>query len=130
MMFVGARNHIPRHRRTRLFVRLIEVLGPYHFLGAIMMLLVDADTDESAGSLDLVMSIWESFPGEICVAVSTLCQLLNLLNNEKFDCLASLFRHLLTLERRLKLYSIRVLRMKTVYYHPRCQSFLQSFLNT
>ncbi|EGF99404.1 uncharacterized protein MELLADRAFT_68623 [Melampsora larici-populina 98AG31] len=70
MMFVGARNHIPKHRRTRLFVRLIEVLGPYHFLGAVMMLLVDAGRDEVGGSSasDLALSVWESFPGEICVA--------------------------------------------------------------
>lgn len=69
-MFVGARNHIPKHRRTRLFVRLIEVLGPYHFLGAVMMLLVDAGRDEVGGSSasDLALSVWESFPGEICVA--------------------------------------------------------------
>lgn len=74
MMFVGARNHIPKHRRTRLFVRLVEVLGPYHFLGAIIMLLVDAGVDESgfSSTIDLALSIWESFPGEICVAVSVL----------------------------------------------------------
>ncbi|KAG0145330.1 hypothetical protein CROQUDRAFT_45903 [Cronartium quercuum f. sp. fusiforme G11] len=68
MMFVGARNHIPKHRRTRLFVRLIEVLGPYHFLGGVMMLLLEADADEPAGSSDLALSVWESFPGQICVA--------------------------------------------------------------
>ncbi|KAH9450688.1 hypothetical protein Pst134EB_018214 [Puccinia striiformis f. sp. tritici] len=70
LMFVGARNHIPKHRRTRLFVRLIEVLGEYQFLGALLVLLIDANIDEAntASTFELPLAIWSSFPGALGVA--------------------------------------------------------------
>ncbi|KAA1069647.1 snoRNA-binding rRNA-processing protein utp10 [Puccinia graminis f. sp. tritici] len=70
LMFVGARNHIPKHRRTRLFVRLIEVLGEYQFLGALLILMIDANIDEdnATSSFELPLAIWSSFPGPLGVA--------------------------------------------------------------
>ncbi|KAI8453473.1 hypothetical protein BY996DRAFT_4583098 [Phakopsora pachyrhizi] len=70
LMFAGARDHIPKHRRTRLFVRLIEVLGEYNFLAATIMILIDADIDHVSGGskFDLPMSIWESFSGDLQMA--------------------------------------------------------------
>ncbi|OAV98525.1 hypothetical protein PTTG_01832 [Puccinia triticina 1-1 BBBD Race 1] len=70
LMFVGARNHIPKHRRTRLFVRLIEVLGDYQFLGALLILMIDANIDEAndVSNFELPLSIWSSFPGALGVA--------------------------------------------------------------
>lgn len=71
LMFIGARNHIPKHRRIRLFVRLIEVLGSYNFLGAFLMLMIDANLDDTANRIlnfELPLAIWSSFAGAIGVA--------------------------------------------------------------
>ncbi|PLW39732.1 hypothetical protein PCASD_09629 [Puccinia coronata f. sp. avenae] len=70
LMFVGAQNHVPKHRRTRLFVRLIEVLGDYQFLGALLVLMIDANIKEgnAVSSFELPLAIWSSFPGPLCVA--------------------------------------------------------------
>jgi hypothetical protein len=40
-VFTDAAAHIPRHRRTRIFVHLISILGPHDFLAEVSMLLVD-----------------------------------------------------------------------------------------
>ncbi|MBW0465000.1 hypothetical protein O181_004715 [Austropuccinia psidii MF-1] len=70
LMFVGARDHIPKHRRTRLFVRLIENLSPYNFLGAILALIIDADIRKGTGNLsfELPLAIWDSFSSTLDVA--------------------------------------------------------------
>ncbi|KAH8833345.1 armadillo-type protein [Flagelloscypha sp. PMI_526] len=40
-VFVDAYNHIPRHRRTSLFIHLIDTLGPTDFLAPVCMLLTE-----------------------------------------------------------------------------------------
>jgi len=70
IMLVGARNHIPKHRRTRMFVRFIEALGDYQFLGAMLLLIIDANINETntVPSFELPLAIWSSFPGALGVA--------------------------------------------------------------
>jgi hypothetical protein len=55
-------------------VRLIEVLGDYQFLGALLVLMIDANIKEgnAVSSFELPLAIWSSFPGPLCVAVSIL----------------------------------------------------------
>lgn len=70
LSFVGASSHIPRHRRLRLFTRLVEVLGAYDFLGAVVAFLVASEHDESGDAADLALRLWESFPSQLGIAVS------------------------------------------------------------
>jgi U3 small nucleolar RNA-associated protein 10 len=41
-VFIGMSQHVPAHRKTRLFSNLVQVLGPADFLGPIVMLLLNS----------------------------------------------------------------------------------------
>ncbi|SCV73190.1 BQ2448_7115 [Microbotryum intermedium] len=49
-VFADAAEHMPRHRRIKLFVRLVETLGSQDFLSAMAMLLAERDIKTADGS--------------------------------------------------------------------------------
>ncbi|GAA5979224.1 hypothetical protein JCM11641_001966 [Rhodosporidiobolus odoratus] len=67
--FTDAAQHVPRHRRINLFVRLVETLGAKDFMSAVAMLLVDkaGKVDESA----LPLALTEHFGVEVQFAALT-----------------------------------------------------------
>ncbi|CED85640.1 Uncharacterized conserved protein [Phaffia rhodozyma] len=66
-VFSGMANHVPAHRKTRLFSTLIKVLGPSDFLGAVTMLLLDHVAFKSkirtteASTFTFPLAVFESF---------------------------------------------------------------------
>ncbi|GAA5959351.1 hypothetical protein JCM21900_000701 [Sporobolomyces salmonicolor] len=65
--FTDAAAHVPRHRRSNLFVRFVETLGPRDFLSAVAMLLVDRagkSLDESA----LPVALFDNFAVDVQLA--------------------------------------------------------------
>ncbi|GAA5903947.1 hypothetical protein JCM5296_002463 [Sporobolomyces johnsonii] len=80
--FTDAAAHVPRHRRSNLFVRFVETLGPRDFLSAVAMLLVDRagkSLDESA----LPVALFDNFAVDVQLAalkqvIEELARLVNL----------------------------------------------------
>ncbi|KAF9807205.1 hypothetical protein IEO21_08320 [Rhodonia placenta] len=76
-IFTDASNHIPRHRRTQLFLQLIDVLGPDEFLAPICMLLVDRvsnrvvkqNSEDARTSLSLALAAIEHYSTQQRVVV-------------------------------------------------------------
>ncbi|KAK4048437.1 snoRNA-binding rRNA-processing protein utp10 [Microbotryomycetes sp. JL201] len=63
-IFADAANHMPRHRRARMFVKFVETLGPQDFLSAVTMLLVDKDVKSAEGA-PLAVVVMETFSVEM-----------------------------------------------------------------
>ncbi|BGP27409.1 U3 small nucleolar RNA-associated protein 10 [Rhodotorula toruloides] len=81
--FTDAANHVPRHRRINLFVRLVETLGPKEFLSAISMLLVDKAGKATAEAASLPLTLIEHFSVDVQLAackqvVEEMARLVNL----------------------------------------------------
>ncbi|BGP11136.1 snoRNA-binding rRNA-processing protein utp10 [Rhodotorula toruloides] len=81
--FTDAANHVPRHRRINLFVRLVETLGPKEFLSAISMLLVDKAGKATAEAASLPLTLVEHFSVDVQLAaykqvVEEIARLVNL----------------------------------------------------
>ncbi|OSX58041.1 hypothetical protein POSPLADRAFT_1154787 [Postia placenta MAD-698-R-SB12] len=88
-IFTDASNHIPRHRRTQLFLQLIDVLGPDEFLAPICMLLVDRvsnrvvkqNSEDARTSLSLGLAAIEHYSTQqrIVVLVEIMREVLRML---------------------------------------------------
>ncbi|KAK4052295.1 snoRNA-binding rRNA-processing protein utp10 [Microbotryomycetes sp. JL221] len=72
-VFASAAIHMPKHRRTRLFVKFVGTLGPNEFLSAVTMLLVDKDVKTAEGS-SLALTVLEHY--DIQLQLSALKQIL------------------------------------------------------
>ncbi|KZT03292.1 uncharacterized protein LAESUDRAFT_744673 [Laetiporus sulphureus 93-53] len=68
-IFTDAQNHIPRHRRTKFFTHLVDVLGP-EFMAPVSMLLVDKvckrvtrqNDEDGRASLALPITVLQHYP--------------------------------------------------------------------
>lgn len=75
-VFADAANHVPRHRRNRLFIRFVDVLGPKDFLAPVCGLLVDKVAlkfvkTQDATLLALPLALSGHFSADIQLAVSS-----------------------------------------------------------
>ncbi|KAF7977911.1 hypothetical protein HWV62_2480 [Athelia sp. TMB] len=76
-IFTDAAHHIPRHRRTKFFSHLVDVMGPGDFLAPVCMLLIEKvanrihrqNVDEVQASFALPVSILQQYTAEVQVTV-------------------------------------------------------------